>query len=203
MSALTPPLPQRPTSVVFASYFTAINAAAFVLRLVVRYAQPPPRPLWAEFFGVAAFTALGVLWVYGLWRRRNWVRWITIAYGVGNILAVPRAPALFHGPALFTFWVEVASGATAAVLLLLPSARSWYTSQFASRPNQLSAVSIGYRILGSFGVICGGAALTTWFSRGPQGSGAYTTGYSAGVIFWALLFLVGGCYLLSRSTKNP
>lgn len=203
MSALAPPLTRLPRSVAFAVCFTAVNASAFVVRLVVRYAQPPPRPLLAEFFWVTALTALGALWVYGLWRGRNWARWVTIAYGVGNILALPRAPALFYGPALYIFWLEVASTTAAAVLLLLPSARIWYTSRLSDRRYQLSPTLMGYRILGSFGVICGGAALATWFTRGLHGSGADTTEYSTGVIFWALLFLVGGCYLLSRSTKRP
>jgi hypothetical protein len=60
------------------------------------------------------------------------------------------------------------------------------------------------RILGAIGVVWGGAALVNWFrSPAPHGSGAYAAGYSVGVIFGALLFLVGGYYLLTggRSKK--
>jgi hypothetical protein len=54
------------------------------------------------------------------------------------------------------------------------------------------------RILGVIGVIWGGAALFNWFrGSGSHGSGAYAAGYSAGVIFGALLFIVGGYYLLT------
>jgi heme A synthase len=54
------------------------------------------------------------------------------------------------------------------------------------------------RILGAIGVLWGGMALLNWF-RGDRshGTGAYAVGYSAGVIFGALLFLVGGYYLLT------
>jgi hypothetical protein len=135
MSTLAPPVPQRPTTVVLAVCFTAVNAAAFVVRLVVRYAQPPPHPLWAEIVWTIAFTVLGAFWVYGLWRSHNWVRWITIAYGVGNLLAVPRASTLFYGAAIAVFWVEVSFSAAAAALLLLPPAWKWYTNS-SVRSNQ-------------------------------------------------------------------
>jgi hypothetical protein len=51
---------------------------------------------------------------------------------------------------------------------------------------------MGYRILGVFGVLCGGAALANWFARGLHGSGAYTSGYSTG-------FFLGPCYSLSAA----
>lgn len=54
------------------------------------------------------------------------------------------------------------------------------------------------RIFGAIGVVWGGAALANWFREaGSHGSGAYAAGYSAGVIFGGLLFLVGGYYLLT------
>ena len=59
------------------------------------------------------------------------------------------------------------------------------------------------RILGAIGVVWGGAALVNWLrSPGSHGTGAYATGYSAGVIFGALLFLVGGYYLLTGGSKK-
>ncbi|HWZ63362.1 MAG TPA: hypothetical protein VNX02_10100 [Steroidobacteraceae bacterium] len=61
------------------------------------------------------------------------------------------------------------------------------------------------RILGAIGVIWGGAVLLNWYrGSGAHGSGAYAAGYSTGVIFGALLFLVGGYYLLSGGgSKRP
>jgi hypothetical protein len=129
MSALAPQLPQRPPAVVFAVCLVGVNAAAIVVRLAVMYTQPPPRPLLAEFLCLTVITGLGALWVYGLWRGRNWLRWVTIAYGVGNVLAVPRALTLFHGPALPIFLIEVALTTATAALLLLPPATTWYRSR--------------------------------------------------------------------------
>jgi len=127
MSALArPPVRQRPRTVVFAACFTGISAAAFVVRLVVRYAQPPHTPFYAELFWVPVCTGLGALWAYGIWSGRNWVRWITIVYGVLDILAIPRASARFYGLARPAFWVEAVFLAAAAAVLVLPSARGWY-----------------------------------------------------------------------------
>jgi hypothetical protein len=59
------------------------------------------------------------------------------------------------------------------------------------------------RILGAIGVIWGGLVLLNWLrSSGSHGSGAYAAGYSAGVIFGALLFLIGGYYLLTGGAKK-
>ena len=57
------------------------------------------------------------------------------------------------------------------------------------------------KIFGVIGVLWGGAILVSAFLReSPQGSESYAAGYTAGLVFGALLFVVGGYYLL-RSTK--
>ena len=129
MSALVPPLPPRPPAVVFAVGLIGVNAAAIVARLAVMYTQPPFHPLLAEFFSLTVFAGLGALWAYGLWRGRNSLRWLTIAYGVGNLLGIPRGLTLFHGYAVPIFLVEVALTTAAAATLLLRPARTWYRSQ--------------------------------------------------------------------------
>ncbi len=59
------------------------------------------------------------------------------------------------------------------------------------------------RILGAIGVISGGAALVNAIrGGGSQGSGAYAAGYTTGLIFGGLLFLVGGYYLLTGGAKK-
>ncbi len=56
------------------------------------------------------------------------------------------------------------------------------------------------KILGTIGVIWGGAILVSAFSRGgPQGSGAYAAGQTGGIVFGALLLIVGAYYFLKRS----
>ncbi len=59
------------------------------------------------------------------------------------------------------------------------------------------------KIFGAVGVIWGGAVLVSAFLRGgPEGSGAYAAGNAAGIAFGALLFIVGG-YFLIRGSKKP
>lgn len=59
------------------------------------------------------------------------------------------------------------------------------------------------RIFGGIGMVWGGAILISAFFRGsPQGSAAYATGHTAGLVFGALLFIVGGFYLLRRDGKK-
>ena len=53
------------------------------------------------------------------------------------------------------------------------------------------------RILGAIGVLWGGGILVSAFLRDAPvaGSEAYAAGHSAGLVFGALLFIVGGYYL--------
>jgi hypothetical protein len=53
------------------------------------------------------------------------------------------------------------------------------------------------KIFGAVGVLWGGAILVSAFLRAsPEGSSAYAAGQMTGVVFGALLFVVGGYYLL-------
>lgn len=53
------------------------------------------------------------------------------------------------------------------------------------------------KILGAIGVIWGGGILVSAFLHGgPQGSGAYAAGQTAGLIFGFVLLLAGVYYLL-------
>jgi hypothetical protein len=58
------------------------------------------------------------------------------------------------------------------------------------------------RILGAIGVVWGGGILVSAFLRGgPAGSGAYATGNTAGIVVGAMLFIVGGYYLIRGGKK--
>jgi hypothetical protein len=59
------------------------------------------------------------------------------------------------------------------------------------------------KIFGAIGVIWGGAVLASAFLRSaPAGSAAYAAGNAAGIAFGALLFIVGGYFLLRGSKKS-
>ena len=57
------------------------------------------------------------------------------------------------------------------------------------------------KIFGAIGLIWGGGILVSTFfaGGGTAGSDAYAAGHTAGVIFGALLFIVGGYYLFRRA----
>jgi hypothetical protein len=59
------------------------------------------------------------------------------------------------------------------------------------------------RIFGAIGVVWGGLMLVSAFLRGgPQGSGAYAAGQTAGLVFAVLLVLVGAYYLIGRGQQT-
>jgi hypothetical protein len=59
------------------------------------------------------------------------------------------------------------------------------------------------RILGGIGTVWGGAILVSGLLKGvSEGSGAYAAGSTAGLIFGALLFLVGTYYLIKGGKKK-
>jgi len=56
------------------------------------------------------------------------------------------------------------------------------------------------KIFGAIGVLWGGAILVSAFlNGGPQGSGSYAAGQTAGLVFALLLLAVGAHYLLKKS----
>lgn len=67
------------------------------------------------------------LWLYGLWSRRNWVRWLTIISNVAGLF-----PALHEVSAESSYqlavltYLEVAAALAVAVILLRPAASHWY-----------------------------------------------------------------------------
>ena len=55
------------------------------------------------------------------------------------------------------------------------------------------------KIFGGIGVLWGGAIVLGWLMTGsPAGSEAYGVGYSGGVIFGALLLVVGMYYFFKK-----
>jgi hypothetical protein len=87
----------------------------------------------APAIGGMAFLALvSLLWLYGLWRRLNWVRWTTIVLGVGGCLLASRSIARLHDPTqIALYWVQFALTVPTIAFLLAPSARVWYARRVA------------------------------------------------------------------------
>jgi hypothetical protein len=75
----------------------------------------------------AFFVVVCALFLYGLYRRLNWLRWITVAYtafqGLAMLVVFPR---IHDAAQLVLSCAAIIVGLVASVLLCLPKARQWY-----------------------------------------------------------------------------
>ena len=76
----------------------------------------------------AFFAVVSALFIYGLYRRQNWLRWITVAYTALQLLAMPVVLPKIHDAAqLVLSCAAIILGVAASVLLCWPKARKWYS----------------------------------------------------------------------------
>jgi len=103
----------------------SLIGADFLLSLAQMVKTTPA--LWLAAFA-AVFASIFALWIFGLYRRLNWLRWFTVGSAVIGILCLPFAwplvlanvspPLILMKYALFDF---------GALLLCLPQAHAWYS----------------------------------------------------------------------------
>ena len=101
-------------------------ALALVKFAMYRAAHGKPTSVLAML--VAGFILF--LWVLGLARRLNWLRWMTIIGALAGVLFVPRAFASLNDSR--QIGIQIVSYAlvdAAAVLLCLKPARLWFASR--------------------------------------------------------------------------
>jgi hypothetical protein len=99
------------------SFLTALNRALQVDWLHLQQEQ----------FKTAFFAIVSALFLYGLYRRQNWLRWITVAYTALQVVAISATFSRTHDAAhLVLSCATVIVGVAASVLLCLPEARRWY-----------------------------------------------------------------------------
>jgi|SRR5882762_9307886 len=86
-----------------------------------------------RFIAVVVTACVLLLWLYGLFRRLNWLRWVTVGLAILGILFLPRVLARIYerGPILFQLF-KYALFDTGTVLLCLPAAREWFSSKVAA-----------------------------------------------------------------------
>jgi len=88
-------------------------------------------------FGVSLAGLIGSLWIYGLYRRHNWVRWLAIVSAGLGVLGVIWGPSRFSNPwQVLLERIQVVAHLTAAILLCLPAAGYWYGRRSASPERQ-------------------------------------------------------------------
>jgi hypothetical protein len=129
MSTVGTARPQLPPQVALA---LCLIGADFILAIVRTFLDP-------HFSGVQLLVVIPIsmtlfsLWLFGLYRRLNWLRWLTVASAVLGLLSLPWAwgSIASHGSVPFQL-VKYALFGTGALLLCLPQANSWYGRKAAA-----------------------------------------------------------------------
>ena len=109
----------------------ALFGAAFLVGVVrvilINLARGPVHVIFHVTFGVVFIIAVGSFWIYGLYSRRNWVRWFTIVWTGLGTLATPWALSSISDPRQVPmYWIQLVADSAAAILLCLPAAGRWY-----------------------------------------------------------------------------
>jgi hypothetical protein len=86
---------------------------------------------WAYFqqaqIRTALFAAASAIWLYGLYRRLSWLRWVTVVFTGFQVVALPVVlPRIHYAAQLVLFCASILLGVAATVLLCMPKARQWY-----------------------------------------------------------------------------
>jgi hypothetical protein len=82
---------------------------------------------------VAVLSMLCVGWLFGLWRRLNWLRWTTIVLGALGCMGARWSLELLHDPIqIDLYWVQFVTTLLTVTLLLLPASRNWYVRRVVS-----------------------------------------------------------------------
>jgi hypothetical protein len=81
---------------------------------------------------VVLMAVLYALWLLGLYRRTNWLRWLTIAGALLGILSLPWTWNLIRNQGnLPLYLVKYVLFDAGAILLCMPQAHGWYTKSAA------------------------------------------------------------------------
>jgi hypothetical protein len=96
------------------------------LNLMILLGRPTSR--WGLAVTLAAIRAgVGVLWVYGLYRRKNWLRWLTVTWAFLSVVAQPFLFPRVATPAERIITLsEVAVMSCVAILLVTGEGRRWF-----------------------------------------------------------------------------
>jgi hypothetical protein len=72
---------------------------------------------------------VGALWIYGLYRRQNWLRWLTTIASLVSVAALPWALPRLSGNGRIITIVEITLMLATAILLSVGRTRRWFTER--------------------------------------------------------------------------
>jgi hypothetical protein len=105
----------------------ALIATDFLLSTILTLRAQVDVPLSTLLIPVVLLAVLYALWLYGLYRRLNWLRWLTVGGALVGILYLPWAWRILQNqgdlPLRLLKYVLFDAG---AILLCLPQANRWY-----------------------------------------------------------------------------
>ena len=115
-----------PRAVIAAIVLVGLSLALAIARSVEMggWAQPLMKSVF-----LLAIAGIALLWVLGLYRRKNWLRWLTVISGVSGLFAIPRLLGTAGSDFQSTVFIaQCILTASASALLVLPSTSKWFAS---------------------------------------------------------------------------
>ena len=126
----TPPQVSVALALIAADLALGIGKGFFSMTSVIRTAPK------GSAIPVVVFTVMlsvYVLWIYGLYCRLNWLRWLTVALAVLGLVFLPKALSSTHNWRLLSLqMLQYLMFDSAAILLCLPAAGRWYGRKAAA-----------------------------------------------------------------------
>jgi len=125
MNEISPSQPVAvPRQVTLALYLLGAAFVFSILRLVFT-------PHWSHpgshVFPIFLVAAVYFFWLYGLVRRLNWLRWVTVVLsGIGLITMPWWLPKVDDHTQLAFHLLQCAAQIPGTLLLCLPAAQAWY-----------------------------------------------------------------------------
>ena len=134
-----------PKAVLYALASMALGLFLAVIRSILMRDWSHPS---SAIIPVAVLTVLCLAWLYGLWRRRNWLRWTTIVLGALGCLGARWSLAILHDPVqVDLYWVQFATTLLTVVFCCLRQeigmSRALFPNKRFERSRGASSVSQG------------------------------------------------------------
>jgi hypothetical protein len=125
------PTPARaPSAVLCALASMTLGLCVAVLRSILMRDWSHPS---TAIVPVAILTVLCVAWLFGLWRRLNWLRWTTIVLGALGCTGARWSLEMLHDPIqIDLYWVQFVTTAPDCDLASVPPSRNWYVGRVVS-----------------------------------------------------------------------
>ena len=113
-----------PPQVVVALFLIGVD---FLLSIALIFGLGVDVPFTTQLVTATLLAAFFLLWMYGLYRRLNWLRWLTVGLAILGVLCLPWAWRILQSRGDFPLGLlKYVLFDSAGILLGLPQANRWY-----------------------------------------------------------------------------